>query len=253
MFLQRPKIQYKEQELRAEIEPLIRLQDIDLQIRALLEEKAGCPERLKALQEVFATKEKELEELRERVTDITRRRREIEEEVELETIRLGKSQQKLSAVKTNREYQALLKEIDEIKKANKAREDEVIATMEEADAINTNVTAKTEELDRTRKEVEAEQEHLARVESELDDKIGVFTRDRETVAKEVRKDLLTRYNFLREKRAGVALAVVVDSVCSGCHMNIPPQLYNELLRDERTHCCPMCQRLIYADDSEGKQ
>jgi predicted nucleic acid-binding Zn-ribbon protein len=238
--------------LRAEIEPLIRLQDIDLQIRTLLEEKAQCPERLRALQEIFANKEKELEELRERVMDITRRRKEIEGEVELETVRLGKSQQKLSAVKTNREYQALLKEIDEIKKANKAREDEVITTMEEADAIGTNVTAKTEELDRTRKEVEAEEKHLARLESELNIKIEALTKDREAVAREVPKELLTRYNFLREKRAGVALAAVIDSVCSGCHMNIPPQLYNELLRDERTHCCPMCQRLIYADDSEGK-
>jgi predicted nucleic acid-binding Zn-ribbon protein len=238
--------------LRIEIEPLIRLQDVDLQIRKLLEEKAQCPERVEALQEIFANREKELQELRERVADITRRRKEIEEEVEVENIRLGKSQQKLSAVKTNREYQALLKEMDEIKKANKAREDEVIVTMEEADAIGTNVTAKTEELDRTRKELEAEKKHLARVESELDMQIEALSRDRKTIAKDVRKDLLTRYNFLREKRAGVALAVVIDSVCSGCHMNIPPQLYNELLRDERTHWCPMCQRLIYADDSEEK-
>ncbi|HFB84009.1 MAG TPA: hypothetical protein ENJ72_04385, partial [Thermodesulfatator sp.] len=42
---------------------------------------------------------------------------------------------------------------------------------------------------------------------------------------------------------------VNDAICEGCHMNIPPQLYNELMRDNRLMECPLCQRIIYHKDS----
>jgi hypothetical protein len=43
----------------------------------------------------------------------------------------------------------------------------------------------------------------------------------------------------------VGIIAVIDAVCQGCHMNIPPQMYNELQRGDNLTKCPMCQRLIY--------
>jgi len=234
--------------LRAEFEPLIQLQEIDLQIQKIEDEKAQCPRHLEALREILQVKEEELHDLRDRLSDVRRRRTEVDDELQMETSRLGKSQQKLTAVKTNREYQALLKEIDEIKKANKTREDEIVTAMEEVETLEAEIKLKEEEVERTRTEVGAEQKRLQQIEAELNGEIASLNRDREAVAGRVRKDLLARYHFLRDKRGGIAITAVVNAVCSGCHMNIPPQLFNELLRNEKIHYCPTCQRLIYAGE-----
>ncbi len=239
-------------DLRPELETLVRLQVIDLEIQKLNEEKAKCPERLEALKEQVATKEAELDQFTERLTEINKHKIEIEDELEMETSRLTKSQQKLTAVKTDREYQALLKEIEEIKKANKSREDEILSTMEEVQSLEETINARRQEVDQARKEMEAEDTHVKGIQGDLDSKISALTKDREKVAKDVRPDLLSQYNFLKEKRAGVVISTVTGGVCNGCHMNIPPQLYNELLRDEKIYTCPTCQRIIYVAKEEEK-
>lgn len=237
--------------MKEELTTLVQLQGIDLEIRRLEQEKASTPERMNALQERLASNEAGLADLKNRIEEVGRRRREVEEEFAAETSRLSKSQTKLMAVKTNREYQALLKEIEEIKKANKNREEEIIAAMAEAESLTAEVTAKEKEVAQARKEVQAEQKHVNQMAAALDKEISKFTGKRDQVATKVPEALLSRYQFLKDRREGIAVVAVSQAVCSGCHMNIPPQLFNELLRDERIFSCPWCQRFVYVAEEEG--
>jgi len=232
--------------LKPELAILIRLQGIDLELRKINKEKSSVPEYLKELQEHLSSKEAELNELSERVTEIQKKKVDVEDEFELENVRLGKSQKKLSLLKTNRECQALQKEINEIKKANTAREDEILAIMEEMNSLQEEIKKKKEQIKQDRRKIKAEQKRIKQLHERLDAKIAALTADRKAVSKDISPDLLSRYNFLKDRRAGVAVAAVTDGVCSACNMNIPPQLYNELLRDEKILTCPSCQRLIYA-------
>jgi predicted nucleic acid-binding Zn-ribbon protein len=232
--------------LKSELAILIRLQGIDLELRKINEEKSSVPEHLEALQKHLSSKEAELNELNERITEIQKRKVDVEDEFELENVRLGKSQKKLSSLKTNREYQALQKEINEIKKANAAREDEILAIMEETNSLQEEIKGKKQQVKQDRKEIKAEQKRIKQLQARLNAKIAALTEDSEAVSKDISPNLLTKYNFLKDRRAGVAIAAVTDGVCSACNMNIPPQLYNELLRDEKILTCPSCQRLIYA-------
>ncbi len=230
----------------SELTPLIRLQGIDLEIRKIEQKKAKLPERLDALQERVADKEAAIQEMRDKITDLRKRKIEIEDELELETERMKKSQQKMSAVQNNREYQALNKEIEEIKKANKTREDELLELMEEMKKLEESIAEGEKELDVDRKEAAAEEKHINEIAASLDKKISDLNTEAEAVTSEVKPDLLARYRFLADKRQGLVIAAVSDGVCSACNMNIPPQMFNELLRDERIMTCPSCQRLIYA-------
>ncbi len=230
----------------SELTPLIRLQGIDLEIRKIQEKKEKLPERLDALRERVAGKEAAIEEKKEKITELRKRKIEIEDELELETERMKKSQQKMSAVQNNREYQALNKEIEEIKKANKTREDELLELMEEMKKLEEAIAESEKELETDRKEAAAEETHINEIAENLDRKINDLNTEAEAVAAEVKPDLLARYRFLAEKRQGLVIAAVSDGVCSACNMNIPPQMFNELLRDERMMTCPSCQRMIYA-------
>jgi len=232
--------------LKPEIAILIRLQGIDLELRKINEEKSSAPKHLEDLQEHLASKNAELNELNERIAEIQKRRVDVEDEFELENVRLGKSQKKLFSLKTNREYQALQKEVNEIKKANTDREDEILGIMEETGSLEEEIKEKKKQVKQYRKEIRAEKKRIKELEARLDAKAADLTEDRQTVSKDISPDLLSKYNFLKDRRACVAVAAVTDGICSACNMNITPQLYNELLRDEKILTCPSCQRLIYA-------
>ncbi len=232
--------------MKPELAILVRLQGIDLEIRKFNQEKASLPEHFNALQEQLLSKEAECDRLNERLSEIQKRKVDIEDEFELENTRLARSQKKIPYVKTNREYAALQKEINEIKKANTAREDDLLAIMEEISSLQEEIKVKKKEITQNRREMKAEQKRIEELGAEIDAKIAILTKDREAVSQKVRPDLLSKYNFIRDRRGGVAVAAVSEGVCCACNMNIPPQLYNDLLKEEKIFTCPSCQRLIYA-------
>jgi len=232
--------------LRPELSILVKLQGIDLEIRKLEKERLGLPFRLNALKETIEEKKAEIDEIKDKLADLRTRKNEVEDELELETERLKKSQQKMSAVKNNREFQALSKEIEEIKRSNKTRENEVLELEENIEDLKEEIKKKTKEIELLEKESLAEKKKNVKSEEEIDAKIAELGKERDDVAKEVRPELMARYRFLSEKRAGIVVAAVDEGVCSVCNMKIPPQMYNELLKDEKILYCPSCQRIIYA-------
>ncbi len=64
-------------------------------------------------------------------------------------------------------------------------------------------------------------------------------------AMKIKASILRKYDTLRQRRKGLAVVNVVDGVCQGCFMAIPPQLFNRLLRGDELFDCPTCQRIIH--------
>lgn len=69
--------------------------------------------------------------------------------------------------------------------------------------------------------------------------------EREQTAKDVRKDVLRKYESISKRRGGLAVVPAEKGVCTGCHMQLPPQLFNVLHRGSTIEQCPACQRIIY--------
>ena len=154
-------------------------------------------------------------------------------------------QAKLMKVQTNREYQSILKEIEDAKNANRQRDDEMVRLLEQAE----NLEKKKEEQIALCEEEEAEykkdSERIGLEAKEQQAKMEKLTKTRTTRVKKVKAALLRNYERIRENRGGVAMVGVNKGVCLGCYMNVPPQLYNELLREDQLHACPTCNRLLY--------
>jgi predicted nucleic acid-binding Zn-ribbon protein len=173
----------------------------------------------------------------------------LEAETEDQTARLKDRQVKLMNVQTNREYQSLLREIEEAKKTNNSREEEVVRLMEQAEADQKTIVdglalceEEEDQLGTISKQIAAKAKEMAankaKIEKERDDK-----------AKKISVAHLKKYELLRAKRNGVAVVGVANGVCQGCYMNIPPQLYNDLLRDQDLLSCPTCNRMLYNKES----
>lgn len=221
------------------------LQTIDLQVGQLEAQMAAAAAELAKRQAKIAEHDAKAKALAEKIESLDQRRSALETEMETDQARIRDRQGKLMNVQTNREYQSLLKETEDAKKANKQREEEVMQLMEQIEACKT----KAEEENNLRSADESllaeETAQSAQQAAELSTAKDKILKQRATKAKAVAAAMLKKYDMLRERRGGVAVVEVVQGVCRGCHMNIPPQLFNDLRKEETLISCPTCNRIMF--------
>src|SRR5262245_44572106 len=167
-----------------------------------------------------------------------------------------KAKIKLQAVKNTKEYMATQRELETTRKLAQEREEEVLKLLGAIDEFKKNIAAHEADVDVIREAV-AKEEAIGRAEiAKLEAQLSEERRGRNQVAAEVRPEVMRRYASIRMKR-GLAVVPVKNGTCQGCHMNIPPQLYNTLQRGQSIETCPNCNRIVYWDklmeESEAKK
>ena len=174
-----------------------------------------------------------------------KRQRELEAMIEDGLEKLKDRQAKQLNIQNDREYHSILKEIEETKQQNKQREDELVLLVEQTESIKTKIEELTEACKTEEESLQGEEEKVASLEKELESEKSKIVKTRDKQAKKVNQKFLKRYEMLRERRNGLALAAVTKGVCKGCNMNIPPQLFNNLLKEDEILSCPTCNRMMY--------
>jgi predicted nucleic acid-binding Zn-ribbon protein len=231
--------------LLPELNNLISLQTVDLEIKGLMQVQQELPESMRGLESkltevkaIAAEKEQELEEIR-------KQHRQMEAEMAMLDEGITRSRQRLMEIKDNIEYKAMLKEIAFKEDRKDQKETEVLEVLDQIESLNSDlvslhqeVASRQEVFDKMQAEVQAE---MAQQMEKLQD----LQAQRQEIQKNIPKQLLKRYDFIREKRQGIAIAEVRQGVCQACHMNLPPQKFIELQMDKELMTCPHCQRIIY--------
>lgn len=227
------------------IDQLIALQGIDLEIdqieNEIKAEQNALDQRISAL----AGKEVLIGELQEQIVALEKERRTLEAEVADKMAHVKDRQSKMMQVQTGREQTALLKEIEDGKKSAKESEEKIVAIMEEVEKLNLRIN---EEKNLLKGEKELVAEETVKVRDIIETIIkGKKEKDvlRQQQAQGIKVNVLRKYSTLRERRNGLAVVNVLQGVCQGCFMSIPPQKYNQLLKGDQIFDCPTCQRIIY--------
>jgi predicted nucleic acid-binding Zn-ribbon protein len=158
---------------------------------------------------------------------------------------IKKTKDRLLEVKTNKEYQAILKEIENIEKKNGEIEDEIISGLDQIDHMRTEVRKKEKDFETRRSQYEKEKKKAEIDLSQLDHDLHDTEKRADALRKQIRDELLKRYETIKGRRNGIAVALAWKEVCGGCHMNIPPQMYIDLQRSADLLSCPNCNRIIY--------
>ena len=227
------------------------------QIRAL-EELAAMDAEVKALEEklaeergVLSTLKDSLKKLEER-RDIDRatvgaadkQRQELSIDVRTMTQQVEHSREKLNRSRTERESQAAQRELEELRKLIRDREDEV----QRIDGDTASVRVQLEATEAEHRKVSAE---LAAKEGDIQAKVDQLENDRQakgggrdTIVKRLPPVMFRRYEMIRGRR-GTAIAQTSDGTCNKCNMALPPQLFHKLRREPLIEQCPSCNRIIY--------
>jgi len=239
--------------LKEKIKLLITLQDFDTRMAHILIQQKEGPKKIQRLEQRLNEVETQLAEETHQVEACTRDRRETELKIEDAENRLKKANIKLSSIKTNKEYHAALKEINELKKAKFLLEDRAIEMMELLETLEAKRAASRDRTAEMKQQVEMARETVTRSLKALDQDLQALEQERLSLSLAVDIGLLRKYNTLRERKGGIAVSPVSRGVCQTCHIRIPPQEFNELIRGDKLMTCPNCTRLIYwGEDKEYK-
>jgi predicted nucleic acid-binding Zn-ribbon protein len=224
---------------------LVSLQAIDLEIdqidNAIKSEQSALDERLAAL----AKRETLINELQEKISIQEKEIRTLEGEMADKMDHVRERQSKMMQVQTGREQTALLKEIEDAKKSAKENEEKIVAIMESTEKLTAQLQEEKNML-KGEKTLVAEETEKVRTNIESINK-GKKKKDtvRNEQASKIKASILRKYDTLRQRRNGLAVINVVDGVCQGCFMAVPPQRFNMLLKGDQIFDCPTCQRLNY--------
>ena len=229
---------------------LIKLQAVDKTLFGLTQEQETIPLRLAELSldqdrlgQALAAASADLEQ-------VAAQRRELEASVEAVRQRMRKAESRLMGAKTQREYKAATAEIEEARDSVKGSEDLLLELMERHEALQRQVKSISEQHAVASAKVEAQRQELSRRAQEVGKLVTELDSERQELAKVVEETLLKEYDFIRKRKQGVALAPVSNGTCLACHMDIPPQQFNELQRLDKIMACQSCKRLLYWADAE---
>ncbi|MFH2013145.1 MAG: C4-type zinc ribbon domain-containing protein [Pseudomonadota bacterium] len=235
--------------MQEQINILVKLQDLDLNIGKIEETKNNYPLRIESLKEKLEEKCRLADSKRDKLESLENERKKKERIMEDEIEKIKKAEAKLLLVKTNKEYQAALKEIASTKESNSQREEEILNVLEELDMLK-------KELEEQEKDYMAISKEFAKEESELTAKLEEFAnqlaekvKKREELSSKVGQDLLHKYENIKKHRQNIAVVSTKNGFCQGCYMDIPPQLSNEVLKGIDLLFCPNCNRILYWESS----
>jgi predicted nucleic acid-binding Zn-ribbon protein len=223
------------------------LQEIDQEISIIETTRSGYQQELGVFAEQTAEVQTMLDQLNAEIDQLRQEEAQIEQELHKQRDNVARVEARLPGIQTQKEYVAVLKEIDAAKKGNRDLEDLLQKKRKEIAVLVEDQQEKQTSLDAITENARARGIELDQLLSESGSQLEQHTRNREKVAADVPKNLLRKYQGLFKRRNGQALAVARNGACLGCNMQLPPQLFNQLLLGADMQTCPHCNRILYVE------
>jgi predicted nucleic acid-binding Zn-ribbon protein len=224
---------------------LIELQEVDSAIGRKTELITAIPRKISSVEHYLKDAAARFEKQKQKAEAAEKKKKEKERSLDDVNEKIRKLRARTTEIKNNKEYQAHLKEIDAAEKERRMVEDEILVLMESTDAAQKEVKAEEVKVRTENAKVEEYRkklnEEIAVAEKELEE----LRRRRSVQVATIDKENYTLYSKVLASAGGLAVVAAREERCQGCHMNIPPQLFVELKKDERVIQCPQCSRILY--------
>lgn len=232
--------------MKEQIKVLVKLQHLDTETVRIKSTLNDVSKKLENLDSSLKEIEQTIKDQESVLNELTKEYRDYESDVKMNLAKNKKSQERLRSVKTNKEYQSMLKEIEDVNSKNSSIEDKMIECLERMDQTEEIIAKKKDEYLLFSDRIKSEKENIEREAGINKKKLDELDMDRKNVSGLIDSQLFKKYLVIREQQqGGLAVVPVKDAVCHGCNVNLPPQLYNELFRYDSLKFCPNCHRVIY--------
>jgi len=230
--------------MNADLEKLIRLHRAESELKRVDAELAAVPRERQQLEARLALERARLDAARAALEAAAKARKAHEAAVlDFETKR-SKYKGQLMDVKTNKEYTAMLHEIEGVEREIRAREDQILEEMEKMEALAQDVKREEAAFKLVEQETKGERSRLDADEARLSAVAKLATAERETAAASVPEGMRARYERIAELR-GTGVAEARDGMCQTCNVRLRVQVWVELKKNESLIECDSCSRILY--------
>jgi predicted nucleic acid-binding Zn-ribbon protein len=229
-----------------DLDRLIKLQHLETGITEAKARIAAHPQRLAEADARLAEARRIVDAAREKLKTSQESRRALEKDAAVYQGRLSKFKDQLSAVKTNREYQAMQHEIATAQADLGAAEEKVLERMMEADTLTADARQAEAALAVQEKEIEAEKKALGQEIAEVEGSLNRARSGRDALIKEIDPRHIALFEQIARARKGLAICSATrDGLCSVCHVRLRPHVFQQVRQNDAIIQCDSCQRILY--------
>ena len=238
--------------MKAELQQLIALQNLDTTIRKLEKDQEAIPERRAEIEREFDQRAFEIRALETRrdVAKLSRAR--LENEVVEQRGRAERAERNLMSSKKPDEYTAAIREADAARKQISALETQILEQMEQLDQAQAALSERAGEIASLNSDREARLKAFDDETGTIDERLATARKEREEVFAGLPKALSNQYSRIKARiRDGVAVAEARNRSCTACFMSLRPQVMAEIRRGEDIITCDNCGRILFFVPAES--
>ena len=240
--------------MKAELQKLIALQNLDTTIRTLEKEEQAIPERRAEIEGEFDQRAFEIRALESRRDDAKHARARLETEAMDQKSRAERAERNLMSSKKQDEYTAAIREADAARKQISALETQILEQMEQLEQAEAALNERADEIASLNSDREAKLKAFDDATGTIGDRLATARKEREEVFANLPKQMSTLYSRIKARiRDGVAVAEARNRSCTACFMSLRPQVMAEIRRGEEVITCDNCGRILYYVPAESMQ
>lgn len=244
----------------ATLEALCRLQEVELQLAEIQKKINRKQAAAKRQEQRIADDETKIRAWQAAVRTDQMEADRLDLEVKSNEAQISKLRAALNSAKTNKEYSAILTQLNTTKADNSKIEERVLAVWKQIEGKKKELAALQEQRDKEQAKLEEARAALREVEEKSKDKLNQLAGIRETAAEAVPPKALDTFNRVAKKHEGEAMAQVIrthprrdEYACEGCNMSITIEQLNNILSREDAVLCNTCGRILYYETSAASQ
>ena len=203
------------------------------------------PEEISELDQTLDDKRKSVEELDSLVNEGNKQRVLLEGDVESFKDKLSKYKTQLMEVKTNKEYQAMLHEIENTNQEIRTIEDQILEQMMKVEESEQQLGEAKQKLSTQESLLSKKRDELESSGLKIQGNIDQLKDEKDQLEKQIQDELLQQYKKIALARNQIALAEAKNQSCQACHVRLRPQLFNEIKTNQKIITCESCNRILY--------
>tara|TARA_B100000575_G_C22972572_1_gene561404 strand:- start:132 stop:836 length:705 start_codon:yes stop_codon:yes gene_type:complete len=227
---------------------LVKLQEVDSSIQSIQELQGDLPKNVEELKSNLSLIRNEISNAETRLQEIEIETRKIQTLQEQSKEKISNLQEQVYKVKSNREYDALMSEIDHLKNDLSDNELKELELSDEKDTLSNNLNENKSENDIISEKLNKQKTSLDKSIIESKEELNNLNSKRENIISAISEQHLGLYDRIRNARGGTAVVPVKNQSCGGCHSKIPSQLEVYIRDGNKLTQCNVCRQILYWDD-----
>ena len=234
-----------------DLELLLKLQIIDYDLGELERSKEYLPDMMDNLNREIKEVQVKLVETTSELEVSRKRMNELELEVATKEASLQKYQQQMMSIKTNKEYDSLVAEIDSIKEAISGMETELLETIEQVSNLEKDIEEYNEKVSQIKSNNTKQLEILQEKVDSIGDKVSDKESERGKITNLIPRPTLSMYERVRKAKGRTAVVVVKKRACGSCYKALTPRQVQEIKKGDKIHTCENCGSLLFWEEAES--